>query len=347
MMKKLAVLLLVCLSIVYGEEKSSAETPPNRSAHPCRGYTGLFVTGDFIYWKSRQEELNTIGNLSLVQDVSSRNIEIKSREIDFEFSPGFKLGLGNTLPYDGWDLYANWTHFHNHPKTTFHSQNHDLINFERLGEAGIIVVSDRAEVDYDLMFNTLDFDWGRRFYVSNSLSLRLSFGGKVAWIDQTIIYRFENSQTILIPNIGAIQTPNEFSKSDIDFWGIGPYFAANGKWHFKWGLGIFGEVSGALLWGHFDQKTVSESPEVSVDEGNLNIVVSRVKNTGEGSRVRPALQMFVGLDWEWCFIPNRLSTQFRVGYETQYFWEQILNLKTIETSNLSLEGITIMGRIDF
>ena len=67
----------------------------------------------------------------------------------------------------------------------------------------------------------------------------------------------------------------------------------------------------------------------------------------ETHRVRPTAQMFVGLDWEWCFIPNRLGAQIRAGYETQFFWGQILNVRSVEESAFSLEGLTIMGRLDF
>ncbi|WP_316355950.1 hypothetical protein [Candidatus Neptunichlamydia sp. REUL1] len=39
--------------------------------------------------------------------------------------------------------------------------------------------------------------------------------------------------------------------------------------------------------------------------------------------------------------------QFRIGYETQFYWGQLLNLRGLEESDLSVEGLTLMGHIDF
>lgn len=65
-------------------------------------------------------------------------------------------------------------------------------------------------------------------------------------------------------------------------------------------------------------------------------------------RVRPTMQTFVGLDWERCIIKKWLSLNFRIGYEVQYFWSQLINaIEDVEETDLSFEGLTFTGRIDF
>jgi hypothetical protein len=346
-MKKVFFLLFLAVcGNIYGD--TTQPSLSNRTARTCDGYAGVFLTGEFIYWKARQEELNTIGTFSLEQNGVDRFVDIKVKEIDFKYSPGFKLGLGGNLPFDGWDLYVNWTHLHNNPVTTYRSSTHNLINTERLEGGGAPFVTNHAKVSYDLMLNIIDFDWGRRYFVSDTWSVRPSFGGKTFWIHQKIRYDYENVQTIPFPNIGVITGFPEFLNATNDYWGIGPYFAFEGKWNFGWGIGLLGKVSGALVWGKFEQKARSDQNDLEGgDGGPPTVTISHVLQEGNAHRVRPAAQMFVGLDWEWCFIPNRLSTQFRIGYETQFYWGQLLNLRGLEESDLSIEGLTVVGRIDF
>lgn len=344
MKKALLLLILTTCGMIYGEPPP----PPlsNQPARTCKMDWGFFVTGDFIYWKARQEELNGIATLFFDQSGNDRFVGVKVKEINFKYSPGFKLGAGSNLPFDGWDIYVNWTHFHNNPVTTFTSSAHDLIDTEKL-EGGIPFVSNRATINYDLMLNILDLDWGRRYCVSKTWNVRPSFGGKVVWLHQDIRYNFENMQTISFPNIGVVSGSPEFLNAKNDYWGIGPYFAFEGKWTYGWGVGLLGKISGAIVWGKFEQRAKSEDNDLDFDNGVPINTLSHVSQEGTAHRVRPIAQMFVGLDWEWCFIPNRLSTQLQLGYETQFYWGQLLNLRSVEEGDFSLEGLTFMGRIDF
>ena len=338
-MKKWLALLVICSSIFAND----VPPPPNPPAPTCMGVTGLYVTGDFIYWKARQDEMINVAELDISQVNADRFLNIKVIDLKYSFDPGFKLGLGWKLPYDGWDLFVKWTHLHNQSKHTFTSAAHNLINVERLGEQNPPFVSNRARLEYDLMFNSIDFDWGRRFAVSDTWVIRPSFGMKTVWLYQDLKFRFENPQTIPLPTLGSVPGPTQFNSARNDYWGIGPYAAFEGKWTFGWGIGLFGQVSGAILWGSFDQ--ASHSTENELDAGD--VIVSTVDQKGKAHRVRPTLQMMIGLDWERCLIPNRLSGQIRIGYETQYYFSQLLTIRDVEECNVSLEGLTLSARLDF
>ncbi|MCB1109663.1 MAG: hypothetical protein KDK64_01670 [Chlamydiia bacterium] len=148
MKKRWVFSLLMITAWVFGDPPpDSTSVPPGRLYH---GYTHLFLTGDFIYWKARQEELNQIGTLMISQTGTVFNNSISSQDIHFEYSPGFKLGLGGNLPYDDWDVYVNWTHLRNNPKTSFCSSSHDLVNIERLGGPVSLFLSNRAKVEFDV-----------------------------------------------------------------------------------------------------------------------------------------------------------------------------------------------------
>ena len=341
-------------SLAY--EESSHRLPPSNSPKPlpdknitptartCPGLNGAYVTGEFIYWKARQDEFIYASFFDFEIDFTTGNSQfvIKPQELEFKFDPGFKLGVGGDLPFDGWDLYLNWTHFHTVPSSCITSADHNIIAFFEDGvggSGGPPALGRKACASWNLMFNSLDFDWGRRFYLSKTLTVRPSFGGKAVWIHQKTRFDLEDVEIFFV---GTAAFPESFRLTN-DFWGIGPYAAFDGKWVFGWGVGLYGAVSSALLWGKFKQENDSVSAQFI---GQLQ-VLSRGFDF-ETYRVRPTIQAFIGLDWEWCFIENWLSVNCRLGYETQYFWSQVLNaIEGKEESDLSFEGLTFMGRIDF
>lgn len=100
-----------------------------------------------------------------------------------------------------------------------------------------------------------------------------------------------------------------------------------------------------MFWGEFKQ----DFDFVKAEFQPPNLAVPKiVRYEMDTRRVRPTSQIFVGLDWEWCVVKKNLSFNLRVGYETQYFWSQILNTtEKIEESDLTFEGLTMMGRMDF
>ena len=350
-------------SLMFGESSdamSHQSSPPaisNKNVTPtartCSDLDGVYVTGEFIYWKARQEELIYVAFADLQVDflvTGNQKFDFKQQEAKFQFDPGFKLGVGWDLPFDGWDLYLNWTRFHNHPHSSLSSDTNNIIALfgGLFGSAGIPFLGRRAKANWDLRFNSLDFDWGRRFYLSETFSVRPSFGGKAVWIHQK--FDFAVLDTEVLEGL-PFTTPPGFPvtlKMKNDFWGIGPYFTFDGKWTFAWGVGLYGEISTALLWGKFEQEQKFTKNRLSQNQGQFIVIELMNQINFEAYRVRPTIQSFIGLDWEWCFIPKWLSVNFRAGYETQYFWSQLVNpTEGVEEGDLTFEGFTFMGRIDF
>ena len=330
--------------------KPSAVSPPSKDVTPtartCPEMNGVYFTGDFIYWKAREDELAYAAFLDRNEPPNMVNQWFDLVELDFQYDPGFKVGVGGNLPFDGWDLYLNWTHFHTHPTSSVTSDGRNLVAFF-IGtiDTTTPIIGERAHASWNLMFNSLDFDWGRRFYLSRTLTVRPSFGGKAAWLYQRIRYKL----TGVRERDSGNPLENEFFHWTNKFWGVGPYLAINGKWTFGWGVGLYGEISGALLWGQFRQKTHTLEYNAEEDQGQVTISLVGTRVHFNTHRVRPTLKAFVGLDWERCIIKKWLSLNFRIGYEAQYFWSQLVN-NTNENSSaadLTFEGLTFTGRLDF
>ena len=329
----------------YSDSNNSASSKPNKdatlSARTCIDHSGVYFTGDFIYWRARGEELFFAGRISdgVIDAVGNQSLTVKDQEVHFEYDPGFKAGVGGNLPFDGWDLYLNWTHLHNNPSTTISSSTPDLTPlFGDSTVTGGLPIGDRAKGSWNVLFNSIDFDWGRLLYLSKTLYIRPSFGAKAAWVHQEINFKMTGLET---QQVIPLSLPEMFLKAHNKYWGVGPYFAMNGVWNWGWGFGIYGQISGALLWGKFRQDLKLGS--LLSDTQTLT-----VKSESETYRVRPTIQAFVGLDWRSCVYNDWIALNFRAGWEVQYFWSQFLNpFGGIEESDFTLEGVTVTGRIDF
>lgn len=274
-------------------------------------------------------------------------INIRATEIDFEYKPGFRLGLGGDLPWDGWDLYLNWTRLSFDISSTKTSDKADLFLIEGLlNEAPFL--GTRASIDWDFTHNALDFEMGRRLFLSSSLTVRPAWGLKAVWFDDKIKRRLDNVESINPNGPGQPGAP-EFANFDFDIWGIGPMLSLAGKWNWIYGLGLVGQFSGAILWYDLDERTNVQDNNLSNQGGGVAVVSqTNVRLKHSTHRIRPYVQAFVGLDWEWCFIPKWLSVQLAVGYEAQYFWSMIVDpINSLDDLPISFEGLTVKARIDF
>ena len=78
--------------------------------YPKKCYqVGVYVTGDYLYWKAEQE------GLTFAETSKNRvPFTVEDGKIfnpDFDWASGFRVGMGYNFRYDGWDLYLQWTDY--------------------------------------------------------------------------------------------------------------------------------------------------------------------------------------------------------------------------------------------
>lgn len=82
----------------------------------------LYVTGRFLYWQAREENLeiglisrNDPEGISVTADTPFTTFYVNNMNVAnqrFTYRPGFKIGLGANLDNDNWDAYTEYTWFH-------------------------------------------------------------------------------------------------------------------------------------------------------------------------------------------------------------------------------------------
>jgi hypothetical protein len=215
------------------------------SSRPCTDI-GFYFFGDALYWHANvgNSDWAFVNNNVAAQPVSGSN-----KEVTFKWNWGFRIGLGLNLDHDQWDTDLYYTWFRNTSDSS--SVNAPAPAAANSIDSNLSSTFGVASAKSKLNFNVLDWELGRWFYVSNSISLRPHAGLKAAWIN------LKQDETIASASY-TIENKN-------DSWAIGPSGGVNSNWYFGCGntmgdrgqvrdrphFSIFGDFAGALLYTHF------------------------------------------------------------------------------------------------
>jgi len=136
------------------------------------------------WWKPTQQGLEyassgVINNLG--ESLTARG---NVHSPNFSFTPGFKVGLGVNLPYDGWDLTAEYTWIRdNHNKDTVSKSNGNI--------SPSVFIGSNLEFQLGMM--------GQWWFSNDDYHLAVSLGyDQQVWINYgNFIYLIDNGQADL------------------------------------------------------------------------------------------------------------------------------------------------------
>ncbi|MBS0604603.1 MAG: hypothetical protein JSS60_06145 [Verrucomicrobia bacterium] len=296
-----------------------------RDVYPRTGFQApaghAYLTAEWLFWRTRQEGMEFA----------------TSRQIEFDFESGFRVGLGIHLPsFDGWEIYANYTRFNPEHSHGAHGSFYPLFLFQGAGARGPAVAEARGH--WEIEFQSVDVEFGKAYYLTRTLVFNPFFGFKGAWIEQHANFHYEGGY------IPAGQTFRTHFKND--FKGAGPLAGTEINWQLGAGFSLFGDIAAALVLGQFDneqqQHQMNQQEVVHLDT-DFNLV-------------SPMLQMVAGIAWDRNFSRDKCHLGFSAGFETQYWWSQnqteqftddTLPVYVRQRGDLAFYGLTLRGRFDF
>ncbi|MCB1067680.1 MAG: hypothetical protein KDK56_05800 [Simkania sp.] len=326
------------------------------SARGCFGVNGPFFDLDFLYlravedslkyaWKGSQNSVNNGNN-------GPTSVNVKQLDQDWEFDPGFRVGLGYNFDYDDWDLHTYYTWLYSYPKTsssvpadTLDSDNGQFIvglfasnPFTNNGST-TFELFEKARSNWQLQFNAWDLDLGRSYYVSKRLALQPIAGLKAALIRQHLGTHYSRPASKGGENDNFI---NMSVREKSRFWAVGPKLGVFGSWELGYGFSINADVHGALVYGENTTHVTYKGQRNSGDTLSLRL-------TDETYRLRPMAYLNLGLEWGRCFW-DWMYFSLHLGWETQYWWHQMNFTSFNDTTpegDLSLTGLNAGIRFDF
>lgn len=256
------------------------------------GHWDFVVTGSFLYWQAREEGLFVaLTNPSQSGNTFTPNLCGELLETDFDFKPGFKIGLGYHSHFDQWDVFAEYTRFHKTTRFSTGSPNPPLGSLRALwlhpGQTDLIASS--ASSSWQMDMDRLDIEVARSYYVGLGLTFRPQFGGRALWLDQ----RFDLKYQLI--------TGDEASSSNkTDSWALGPMFALDSNWIFGMGFLMLANASFSLLYTRY--KFSHNEPTVGA-----NVIYN---TSAKSAFLRTMLELAMGLGW---------GTYFG-RWKPKYFW---------------------------
>jgi hypothetical protein len=326
------------------------------SARGCFGVNGPFFDVEFLYLRAVEDSLKYAWKGTQSSDNNQKNngptnVNAKQLDQDWEFDPGFRLGLGYNFDYDDWDLHTYYTWLYSYPKTSTSVPSEDLTadNTQFIvglfgshpfnGGATSFELFQKGRSNWQLQFNSWDLDLGRNYYVSKRLALQPVAGLKAALIRQHLAAHYSKPVN---PNQGDDPFQSMSVREKSRYWGVGPKLGVFGSWELGYGFSINADVHGALVYGESTTRLIQKGVRNSGDLLNLRL-------SDESYRLRPMAYLNLGLEWGDCFW-DWMYFSLHLGWETQYWWNQMNFVSFNDTTpegDLSLTGLNAGIRFDF
>jgi hypothetical protein len=196
---------------------------------------------------------------------------------------------------------------------------------------------------WSLYFNAMDWELGRKFFVSPRLTLRPHVGIKGAWNHQSFNI-FETAPAASVP--GASEPSQSSFYQRQAFWGVGMRVGLNTEWFFCNGLSLYGNFAFAELYGQFkDQYKLrifgpAALAETFVPSGSLLGFEAQQIHL-----MQPVVEIALGLRYELSF-GEKDCYRFLVqaGWEQQIWWHQnqfLALFNGISRGDLTLQGLDV------
>lgn len=301
---------LCCEDITSLDHVSENKYPgkPNISAQIQPNNVNIFT--DILVWNATES-----GSENWAQIFIGDDIDVL--DLSFDWDVGVRAGLDFSMRHDQWDskLYVTWLR----PQGKDQANTTGLITSSFLGNFYIGnpdgskdsgATYRNASIKWKILLTTFDWELARHYWVSSALSLRPFVGIKGGWIHQTIESTWQDPT-----NSNTFTSATENLKNN--FWGIGPSVGLNSKWKLgtvqKHFFSLFGDFSGAILWGHWSFKDIYQNNEPT-------IVVIDLPNINGGASM---LRAFMGFVWDAAPYKEQFYFSFRVGYEAQFWLDQL------------------------
>jgi hypothetical protein len=290
----------------------------------------------FLYWQAIQENMEL--GLSNVP-TATRTVDAHVINMDFDFKPGFRVGIGGNFDHDNWDMRLEYTWFHNRHSKSAVAETSGVINpmwGSPSNNDG--TTYDSISEKWKLQMDIIDLELGRWYYVGTKLVVRPNFGARADWI----------RQKVKVTGVSTTDTGIVTAKSTS--WGLGPKAGLDTNWNVGYGFRVFGNGEADLLFTDYTRLPFSETHSISP---TTDYVVKQSK----AYAVKPHVDMELGFGWGTYLDCNNWYMDFVLGYEFQVFFDQnmfrhfnddvMIANSNLPSGNLYLQGLTASFKLDF
>lgn len=264
---------------------------------------------DALYWQPSESI-----DWSLTNNLNTSNQNITYKTIDFNFAPGFRVGIGHKAPV--WDTRIIYTHI----DTKALDSATGNVTSAFMGGKLVEAIYSAGQVDFKINVNTIDVDLLKNIQVSNSLLIKPLIGLRGAWINQQINTQFQGQINVLE------EVQNNFT-------GLGPKAAVENQWtfynHENSKASFIAHFTSAYLWGNW---SIHDRLTQSIAAPNF------ITSVGKRDFGAFTVQGLLGLDFAYKNYSLKLAYEI-ADWLNQY---QVLDNATgTHNNDLVLQGLTL------
>ena len=352
-LRKLKHFLFLCFIIFFASKSIAEEFPfnipkeknqqnKNISSSQMTGGYNLFsgidtkgwdvsITGKFLFWQAIEDYMDLAYVNNDVISTSPRHK--KYYKMEFDYHPGFKVGIGKKFDYDNWGIFAEYTWFHMQNSASYNiAECNEVLCFRMFGAEDVSYTTATWHLDMDI----LDGEIERIYYVGEKLFFRSHGGIKGGWIDQ----KYHQKATAYNDTDDVIFYPTYIAKSKN--WMIGPKAGIDTQWLLGKNFLFLGNLAASILYTHYNISQI----DTNIYDENSNDLYTLTR-AAKRNRLRPILDIIGGFSWGKYFGKDFYHIDLAVTYDFSMFWEQEMTYSDTIYGDLYIHGLTATMRFDF
>lgn len=330
------------------EQRRGANGMINPPARPVvKDGVNLWLQADALFMQATEDGLNYAVQTNDSAIPVTTGLDGKVKNTTYDWSWGFRVGLGYNFDHDGWDALLNWTWFRAHESKNETTELPEVLTPTYAAYTASTSFYNHARGTAHLHFNVLDFELGREFFVSKWLTLRPFIGGRGIWISRTFSTKYNTVTDSLSIEIEP-KLQNRFRAG-------GARAGLNTQWGLGCGWSFFGECALSLLYGtqrlHQTQENESSLVEARVVDVHNNWSASRAMT-----------DLAAGLRWDHLFGGDQYRIRFQLAWEQHmlFGFSRFMNFTStvpalsgnlgkyaFNSGDLTVNGLSFEARFDF
>jgi hypothetical protein len=336
---------LICTSLVltpaFAEISSDSSQTSFSQITPPAGFAaaqgiGFSIYADFIYWQTH------VANLDFAESNVSDSGGVISRGSvyypGFKYQPGFKVGLAIDVGHDNWDLTAEYVRLNGSGSKNFVTKaegpsqiaaTRPVVVGDPMSISDLIIAG--ADGNFGYLYNLVNLDLGRNYFISGNLTLRPFFGLSGAW-----------DKTSSLVHYTDIDDSDDLSLHYVQhYYGVGYRTGLNTAWCFNENFSIYGDLTLMNLWSRYQ----ANAKETSIFPPAAPTVTYNTQGTQYGLQYVVDIQM--GIRWAMRFNDDTMGFGLQAGWDQQVWINHVQSPVSTSASNLSIQGLDIRARFDF
>jgi len=254
-----------------------------------------------------------------------RTIDISATNIKFNYAPGVRAGL-EYIFNDNWSSNFSYSYLNTATSQDVRMSSQVIVpEFFSGFLSGNFFFG--ADINWRILFNTIDLDVGKTISVEDIVQIRPAIGIKAANIHQKITSTWDT----------GVYIANEHVKNN--FYGLGPSIDLDIDWQLYANKHnsflLLGDFTTALLWGTWRVNDTYSRPNAP------SVLVTATEITTNFNNMQLGVPMFgfiFGLQWNY---ERGYRINFKIGYEMQW-WINQLRIPTFQQlptrGDLTLQG---------